>query len=574
MPLGTLALLAAVFFTGASAFALARREEIDRSARILLAAPAALSSAVLIAMGAIADPSDALPRAALALAAPLGLLALALALARSRPALARAAAVALALASLPLVLLDAIAPWADLVLATALAAALARPPREPWARAALGAWTTALAAIVASPLADRSLPALAASVVALAGLALSFRCAQGRVLWNVTLAIGLALGVAAAWVSPAFVLASLIAPSVLASFAFLRGRALGASSRPLAATSAGYAAATLADALGAPSTVAFGVGVALGSVVLAGLEILVPSLDETRARRAALAREDAGATDASTRPLQAGGRILGRYRLLERLGEGTFGTAFLARDEVAGERVVVKALRTGAGEDRRVLREARSIATVRHPNVVELRDVIEDQRRSFLVMEFAEGGSLAQRLEAGPLDQAEVLRVGLGVLDALAAVHQAGIVHRDVKPSNVLLTRAGVVKLADFGLARATDADATLAPGPLAPAVGTLRYMAPELARGRPAGVASDLYSAAATLYECLTGRPYVETKPNESAVEIQMRVASMGAFAERLEADELRGWFERALDPDPESRFASAREARDALAAIAALGA
>lgn len=569
MPLETLALLAPTFLAGASGFALLRREEMDTLARVLIAAPAALAFVVLAGFGLAGEPLAALALASRTLAAPLGLLVLALPVSRLPFAMARAIAIGLAAISVPAALAD-LAVWGYLVLATALAVALALPLRDPWIRGVLLAWTPALALPLLGPIVDRSPAGLAAAIVALAALVLGARVANRRPLAAAALVLGLAGALAAALLAPAFGILPLVAlPTALTAFAFHRGRALGASSRPLAAVASGYASDTLASALGAPAAMATATGLLVGTIVLFALEAAMPSLDEARARRVALERARREGKPEPSGPLGVGERILGRYQLLERLGEGTFGTAFLAHDEVAGERVVVKALRASAGEDRRILREARAIATVRHPNVIELRDVVEEADGSYLVMEFADGGSLAAWIAKGPLGSEEARHVGLGILDALAAVHAAGLVHRDVKPTNVLLARPSTVKLADFGLARATDAEATMAPGALAPPVGTLRYMAPELARGRPASAASDIYSAAATTYEAFTGRAYLEISPNESAVEIQMRVASMGPFLVSIEPPELQAWFARALDPDPSTRFASAREARDALATI-----
>ena len=152
-------------------------------------------------------------------------------------------------------------------------------------------------------------------------------------------------------------------------------------------------------------------------------------------------------------------------------------------------------------------------------------------------------------------------------------MHRAGALHRDVKPANVLLTREGAVKLADFGVAQAPGLDATLGLGAQPAQGGTPRYMSPEQAKGKRLTASSDLYSAAATLYEAYAGRPFLEG--GESAAELQARAAAAGPFARPLDAPPaLRAWFARALDPDPARRFASAGEMRDALAAAVAASA
>jgi outer membrane protein assembly factor BamB len=260
--------------------------------------------------------------------------------------------------------------------------------------------------------------------------------------------------------------------------------------------------------------------------------------------------------------------LLGKYRVTRLLGEGAHGRTYLAEDVAAHRPVVVKVLHPRASGDAS-LREARAIAAVRHPNVVTLYHVEQSGDAACLVMEYVDGGSLQQRLARGALGGDEFRRVATGVLDALQAVHDAGAVHRDVKPSNVLLTRDGQPKLADFGVAHLPGMETTV--GGEGTTVGTVRYMSPEQAKGKPATPRSDLFSAGATLFEAYTGTPYLQAEPNESAVELQMRAARAEPFDQRLEPPALRAWFARALEPDPALRFASARAMREAL--IGALG-
>lgn len=192
----------------------------------------------------------------------------------------------------------------------------------------------------------------------------------------------------------------------------------------------------------------------------------------------------------------------------------------------------------------------------------------------FEVMELVEGGSLEQRLAKGPLLTNAFDALARDLLNALEAVHAAGAVHRDVKPANILFKKDGRAKLADFGIAQAA-VESTLAQFRTAEgAVGTIRYMSPEQAKGHRVTSRSDLYSAGLVLFEAWTGKAHFEKRENESLVELQMRVAGAGPF--KAPADmppELRKFFARALHPDAEKWFAGAREMREALAACVSAG-
>jgi hypothetical protein len=258
--------------------------------------------------------------------------------------------------------------------------------------------------------------------------------------------------------------------------------------------------------------------------------------------------------------LQPGGRVLDRYTIEAVLGEGAHGRTFLARDEQAQRSVVIKALRE-RGRDPMLLREARALKSVAHPNVVRLLDVEAWGDELLLIMEHVDGGSLAERLREGGLPAAEFARVAADLLDGLGAVHGAGLLHRDVKPSNVLLTKDGRAKLADFGVAHLPGMETTKGSEP----VGTVRYMSPEQARGKKVDHRSDLFSAAATLYEAYTGQPYLQPKEGESAMELQLRAAAQGPFKKPVKPATMRAWFARALAPAAEDRFGSAAEMRAA---------
>ncbi|MDO0912827.1 protein kinase [Streptomyces sp. DT2A-34] len=213
--------------------------------------------------------------------------------------------------------------------------------------------------------------------------------------------------------------------------------------------------------------------------------------------------------------------IAGRYRTVERLGRGGMGTVWRAVDETLGRQVAVKELRDFADEhdghdaDRlaglrlRMQREARAAARIQHPGVVAVHDVTDHEGHPVIVMELIEGASLDDVMRRqGALDPRHAAEIGAKVLDALAAAHRAGVLHRDVKPANILLEHGGRVVLTDFGIAAiddpGDDADTHLTrSGEL---VGSLDYLAPERARGEQPGPPSDVWSLGATLYAAVEG--------------------------------------------------------------------
>ena len=206
--------------------------------------------------------------------------------------------------------------------------------------------------------------------------------------------------------------------------------------------------------------------------------------------------------------------VAGRYRLISALGNGGMGTVWLAEDDILSRQVAVKevsppAEMTERERDQlreRTLREAQTAARLSHPNVVTIYDVVEDDGRPWIVMELVRSRSLRELVEAeGPLTAQQAARVGLQVLAALNAAHTLGIMHRDVKPGNVLIDVDGRAILADFGIARTQDSPALTTSGVL---VGSPSYIAPERARGERGGPESDLWSLGATLYALVEGRP------------------------------------------------------------------
>lgn len=255
--------------------------------------------------------------------------------------------------------------------------------------------------------------------------------------------------------------------------------------------------------------------------------------------------------------------MLGRYRLLERLGAGGFGVVWRAHDELLHREVAVKRISLGAGGDpidgERASREALAGARLAHPAIVVLHEACAAQDAFYLISELIHGDTLAELIAADRLSDEELLEIGLALAEALAHAHARGVIHRDVKPQNVLVPhepneRGGVAKLADFGGARLTGEDALTRTGDV---LGTLAYMAPEQSEGHEAGEPADLYALALVLYEGLSGvNPVRGATPAATA----RRIGSLLEPLERRRGDLPRS-LTRAIDlallPEPEQRGA-----------------
>ncbi|MBT2479137.1 serine/threonine-protein kinase [Streptomyces sp. ISL-94] len=220
-----------------------------------------------------------------------------------------------------------------------------------------------------------------------------------------------------------------------------------------------------------------------------------------------------------------GGAVLaGRYRLVEPIGRGGMGKVWRAHDELLHRTVAVKELTAGlyvAQADRDVMhartqKEARAAARIQHPAVVTVHDVLEHDDRPWIVMEYIDGPSLAEAAKAaGRIEPREAARIGLHVLGALRAAHAVGVLHRDVKPGNVLLAKDGRVLLTDFGIAAIEGDSSITRTGEI---VGSIDYLAPERVTGGTPGTASDLWSLGATLYTAVEARsPFRRTSPISS---------------------------------------------------------
>ncbi|SCG36254.1 serine/threonine protein kinase [Micromonospora humi] len=262
--------------------------------------------------------------------------------------------------------------------------------------------------------------------------------------------------------------------------------------------------------------------------------------------------------------------LSGRYRLDDRVATGGMGDVWRAKDLVLGRQVAVKVLLPALVNDpdfiARFRSEARIMASLRHPGVVQVFDCGEDElpdgsRADYLVMEFVDGEPLSRRIEdAGQLEVAETMSIVAQVAQALHGAHGRGIVHRDVKPSNLLVQDDGTVVLVDFGVARSTNVTSITSTNAVP---GTALYMAPEQASGRPVSGATDVYALGAVAYCCLTGSP-----PFTGDNPLQVAVRHLDDAPPELPAEipaPVRELVARALAKDPADRYPSAAAMADA---------
>jgi len=284
----------------------------------------------------------------------------------------------------------------------------------------------------------------------------------------------------------------------------------------------------------------------------------------------------------------AAGTTLGPYKILAPLGAGGMGEVYRAHDSRLGRDVAVKVLSphlAATPEVRaRFEREARTISQLNHPHICTLHDVGHQDGVDYLVMELLEGETLAHRLEKGLLPVAEVLTLGTQIADALDRAHRAGVVHRDLKPGNVMLTKGGA-KLMDFGLARAAGlagAPGTLTESPTVSRpltaegtiVGTFQYMAPEQLEGKEADARTDLWALGCVLYEMATGKRAFEGKSQASLIVAIMKDEPRPVSElQPLSPPALEHLVRRCLSKDPDKRWQSAGDLARELEWVAAGG-
>ena len=272
----------------------------------------------------------------------------------------------------------------------------------------------------------------------------------------------------------------------------------------------------------------------------------------------------------ATRPDPLVGHTLGQYEILEVLGRGGMGAVYRARqsslDRVCAVKVLPRAMAADASFLERFRREARGAAAISHPSVIQVFDVGEERGFHYIAMEFVDGEHLGQVVDReGPLKADAAVDVLKQVASALAAAHALGIVHRDIKPPNLMRTREGLVKVADFGLAKRSgmDIDVT-APGTR---LGTPNYMPPEVAHGQPADARSDLYSLGATFYHLVCGTRPFDAKTANQVIHKLLREEPepLGQVAPGC-PPRLRRIIERLMAREPAERYQSAEELLEAL--------
>ena len=266
------------------------------------------------------------------------------------------------------------------------------------------------------------------------------------------------------------------------------------------------------------------------------------------------------------------GRTLGHYRIVEKIGAGGMGEVYRARDERLERDVALKVLPAGTLTDeharKRFRKEALALSKLNHPNIATVFDFDTQDGTDFLVMELVEGVTLSDKLAGGPLLEKEITRLGMQLAEALEEAHERGVVHRDLKPGNVMVTPKGQAKILDFGLAKLVRPDVASATATTESftetqaVAGTLPYMAPEQLRGEQVDARSDIYATGAVLYEMATGqRPFPETHGPRLTDAILHQAPRLPSGLNRRVSPVLENIILKALDKEPERRYQSAKE-------------
>jgi serine/threonine protein kinase len=271
---------------------------------------------------------------------------------------------------------------------------------------------------------------------------------------------------------------------------------------------------------------------------------------------------------------------LNHYAIIEQLGQGGMGEVYVAEDTRLHRRVAIKVLTGLASSDlerrSRFEREARAVAALNHPSIVTIHSVEEADGLPFLTMELVEGRTLASIIPAHGLPLDALLRIGIGISDAMSAAHQRGITHRDLKPANVMVTDDGRVKVLDFGLAKLRESEGAAGDLTRLPSseltgegriIGTIAYMSPEQAEGKPVDQRSDIFSLGVLLHEMATGqRPFKgETNVSVMSSILKDTPSSITDINPQLPVG-LAKVIRRALAKDPSRRYQTATDLRNEL--------
>lgn len=263
------------------------------------------------------------------------------------------------------------------------------------------------------------------------------------------------------------------------------------------------------------------------------------------------------------------GRIVGNYRIVEKVGEGGMGAVYRAVDVMLDREVAIKAIRPDLSREPQIVErfrsEAKILARVSHPAIATIYSFFYEHEELFLAMEFVRGRSLSKVLETeGAIPWTRAVPLFRSALDGIAAAHREGIVHRDLKPDNLMLTEGGRLKVMDFGIARMAGSTHLTRTGLL---VGTLRYMAPEQIKGEEVDRRTDVYALGVVLYQMLTGRVPFEGASDFAILKAQIEDPPVPPGTH---VPDLPGWLERAvlraLEKDPAQRFQTVEELDDAL--------
>jgi serine/threonine protein kinase len=273
------------------------------------------------------------------------------------------------------------------------------------------------------------------------------------------------------------------------------------------------------------------------------------------------------------------GQTFGHYKISKRIGSGGMGEVYLATDMTAGRKAALKLLPmrfTGDAERlKRFQQEARAVVALNHPNILTIYEIGEDHSTHYIASELIEGETLRQRLLRGRIEVGEAVDVAIQAASALAAAHEAGIVHRDINPGNIMLRRDGYVKVLDFGIAKLSEQEGPMPKGEalllvqtnLGSVLGTVPYMSPEQARGVPVDKGTDIWSLGIVLYEMVTGhQPFTGGTPREVMTSILEKEQSPLTTYNKQTPTELRQIIGKTLRKDRAERYHSVSEMLQAL--------